>query len=247
MGPRERSKTGTRSTRHPCNPTGSVGIRCAEVRTGHDDALTLSVVCRTARLTHARTYFQDGNLFGAAPNVFISRVPPAADALRSLVLYPSPEDSEWRLDWWTGVGECCSRASAQVLSAILSCSRTWVTLIRSAAHCMHVCWIWKHPGVFDEHNCCWQALTPHLPACACVYGCRRADLLRPGLQPPAPRRLLHPGHVLPYPRPAAAQPSLAPQLSATRHPPRVAPAPPHPSPQAAAQVNGQSALRPVGT
>ncbi|PNW81215.1 hypothetical protein CHLRE_07g346900v5 [Chlamydomonas reinhardtii] len=36
---------------------------------------------------------EDGNLFGAAPNVFISRVPPAADALRSLVLYPSPEDS----------------------------------------------------------------------------------------------------------------------------------------------------------
>eukprot|EP00198_Chlamydomonas_reinhardtii_P003229 XP_001692565.1 predicted protein [Chlamydomonas reinhardtii] len=36
---------------------------------------------------------EDGNLFGAAPNVFISRVPPAADALRSLVLYPSPADS----------------------------------------------------------------------------------------------------------------------------------------------------------
>ncbi|KAG2422314.1 hypothetical protein HXX76_016139 [Chlamydomonas incerta] len=36
---------------------------------------------------------EDGNLYGAAPNVFISRVPPAADALRSLVLYPSPEDS----------------------------------------------------------------------------------------------------------------------------------------------------------
>ena len=35
-----------------------------------------------------------GNLYGAAPNVFISRTPPAVDALRSMVLYPSPADSE---------------------------------------------------------------------------------------------------------------------------------------------------------
>ncbi|PNG99771.1 hypothetical protein TSOC_014444, partial [Tetrabaena socialis] len=36
----------------------------------------------------------DGTLFGAAPNVMISRAPPAADALRSVVLYASPADSE---------------------------------------------------------------------------------------------------------------------------------------------------------
>ncbi len=38
----------------------------------------------------------DGYLYGAAPNVFMTRTPPAVDALRSVVLYPSPEDSEWR-------------------------------------------------------------------------------------------------------------------------------------------------------
>ncbi|GIL53493.1 hypothetical protein Vafri_9084, partial [Volvox africanus] len=36
---------------------------------------------------------QNGTLWGAAPNVMISRAPPAADALRSIVLFPSPTDS----------------------------------------------------------------------------------------------------------------------------------------------------------
>ncbi|EFJ50687.1 hypothetical protein VOLCADRAFT_88466 [Volvox carteri f. nagariensis] len=36
---------------------------------------------------------EDGLLWGAAPNVMIARVPPAADAVRSIVLFPSPADS----------------------------------------------------------------------------------------------------------------------------------------------------------
>ncbi|GIL88099.1 hypothetical protein Vretimale_13958 [Volvox reticuliferus] len=37
---------------------------------------------------------QNGTLWGSAPNVMISRAPPADDALRSLVLFPSPADSD---------------------------------------------------------------------------------------------------------------------------------------------------------
>ncbi|GLI59050.1 hypothetical protein VaNZ11_000880 [Volvox africanus] len=37
---------------------------------------------------------ENGTLWGAAPNVMISRQPPASDALRSIVLFPSPADSD---------------------------------------------------------------------------------------------------------------------------------------------------------
>lgn len=51
---------------------------------------------------------EDGHLVGGAPNVFRSRVPPAVDAVRSVVLYPSPADSKWL---WSAcrVLMCCGR------------------------------------------------------------------------------------------------------------------------------------------
>ncbi len=46
-----------------------------------------------------------GHLYRAAPNVFMTRTPPAVDALQPVVLFPSPEDSEWRGGEGEGAGE----------------------------------------------------------------------------------------------------------------------------------------------
>ncbi len=142
---------------------------------------------------------EDGHLIGGAPNVFRSRVPPAVDAVRSVVLYPSPADSEWPRHMRY------RHPALPVQGEFLSC-----TYPPRAGLCCHV-----QETVLDLVRM-FSVLT-HCPPLA--PSPRRPHVLRPGVRGSPRRRVVDLGTCL---RVAPALPpalALAPALPSPARPP----------------------------